>query len=97
LELSNIKKYLQKSEQNNGENLEKLAAQIQGKFQASDDIDLRLKEAVEKNFNDTILCQRVIEMVTQLPQTQLHFTAPLKTKTEMSIPNSAPFHSNSQN
>ena len=42
-----------------------LAQQLQSKSPASDDIDLRLKESVKKNFNDTILGRRVIEMLVQ--------------------------------
>ena len=60
-----------KSEQNNVENLEKLAAQIQGKFQASEDFVLAcLESAIEKNFNDTVLGQQLIEMVAQQLQGQ---------------------------
>ena len=47
-----------------------LAQQLHDKFQENDDIDMRLKEAIEKTFADTVLGQRVIEVVTAQLQSQ---------------------------
>ena len=65
--------------------LDTLAQQLQSKFQENDDVDARLKDALECTLNDSVLGQDMIQLVTHEPGTRGAGTAAINAEVSQAM------------